>query len=514
MPFLNHLAVLSLLPALMLFFSRSQLLALTLSLAFLAGYPPFLLGGALLAWALAAALAGSNFQFGRRLAGWAGAGVLAAGLAACQLLPGLELLTLSRRGAGMGLEETLLYGYAPRDLLLWISPLMGGGNFNAAVNWTRCSHIGWVATCAAILAFFHLGWRRRAGLCFLLGSVFILILGAATPVSRAVWAHFPALRFVRYPGNLAFLGWPLTALLAAAGVARLAAPWRAAALPLIAAELLIYAAGAQPAAPREVFTDAGPLVRRLQEQVPGSRYLISPLALESHSGFGVADWKRRLYGLTNDPYRLRAAGNFGEPLVPKPSYDFMDFLYAQPSAVAAARFLPAVGTPLLITRDELKPAPQLIKAFDAKEFLWQGYRVAGSAALAWLLDKQAGAALGGGLPNTGLPAGALPLSLNWSGEDRFSVAIDQPAGPGWAFIAEPRFPGWRAILIAGGRQIAIQTLPAWHAFQKIQVPTGPWRLEFRYEPLSWRLGLTLSLLCLLGLGAYWYNFGLRAFDAS
>ena len=506
MPFLNHLAVLSLLPALPLFFRSPALLALTLAAAFLAGYPPFLVGGAVLAWAVMLALARPQGSWGRLAwscgQGWLAAGLLAAGLAACQLIPGAELMGLSRRSGGMGLEETLLFGYSWQDLASWVSPLLSSG-FDPAVNWTKSSYMGFVGALAAVWGLWSLGRRRAAGLAVLLGAVLFLILGGTTAASRAVWQHFPPLRFVRYPGNLAYLGWPLTALLAAAGWQKLRPSWRLPLFLLLAGELLCYGVGQAPLAPRGLFTDSGPLVSWLQGREGARRYLLSPLALESHSGRGVRDWKWRLYGLTNDPYRLRAAGNFGEPLVPRASYDLMDLLYRQTSAEAAARLLPGAGIEVLFTRDPLPSIPELRPERAA---LWHAYSAAGHTALAWALPERVGEDLPPGLPAGPLPAAAEPLSESWPRDDRFEVSGTRA---GWAFVAEPRYPGWKALLESGGAVRSVETFPAWGAFQKVRVPDGPWRLRFYYGPVPWGAGLLLTAVFLSAFGLYWYNLALR-----
>ena len=80
-------------------------------------------------------------------------------------------------------------------------------------------------------------------------------------------------------------------------------------------------AGRAPSSSRR----AGPLHGAGSKAKAEGRYLLSPLALERHAGADVVDWKTRLYGLTNAPYRLRAAGNFGEPLTLRASYGMMDF---------------------------------------------------------------------------------------------------------------------------------------------------------------------------------------------
>ena len=506
MSFLNHIAVLGLLPGFMLFFRKPVLLALTLACAFLAGYPPFLIGGVVLAWAVMAVLARPQGAWARSAwscgRGWTAAALLAAGLSACQLLPGAELFGLSRRSAGMGLEETLRYSYSWRELCSWISPWLIRG-FNPSVDWTKSCYMGFVGAGIAAWGLWKLRRKIVLGLACLLGAIFFLLLGDTTVFSRAVWAHWTPLHFVRYPGNLAYLGWSLTALLAAAGWQKLRPRWGAAFFLILAGELLCYGIGQAPLAPRRLFAEPGPLVTRLAQQGKGLRYLLSPLALENTIGFGVEDWKWRLYGLTNDAYHLRAAGNFGEPLVPRAGYEFMDMLYRQPSAAAAARQLPRAGILFLLTRDPWPGTPGLR---EEGHVLWHVYRVAGTSALAWFLDERLGSLLPAGLPERPLPAAAQALPLTWEREDRYEVS---GTGAGWAFIAEPRYPGWRVVLEDSRGRNWTDTQPAWGAFQKVRVPSGPWRLFFSYDPASWRRGLALTLICLLAFGVYWYNLALR-----
>jgi hypothetical protein len=67
-------------------------------------------------------------------------------------------------------------------------------------------------------------------------------------------------------------------------------------------------------------------------------------------------------------------------------------------------------------------------------------------------------------------------------------------------VADAYYPGWTA-LIDG---MPADVFPADYAFRGVLVPAGNHTVEFRYEPVSLRMGLTLSTLVLLqgfGLGA-------------
>lgn len=497
LPFLNHLAALTWAPALALLFRRRAALAGALALMFLAGYPTFVPGACAAAWAVALALRTRRGPGPAAWAAdWAAAGALALALSAVQLLPALELAGLSRRAGGVGPAEALTWGFTPADLRQWLSPLFVPlPSFHPEVDWWKCVYLGVAATAAALLGLARLPRRRAAALAAVLAAVGVLILGGSNPLSRWLWTHLAPLRFVRYPGNLAYLALlPLTALVGAG----FAEERRGALLAvLMTAELLVFARVSTPVTGRGLFTQAGPLARSLQSRLDGTRYLISPRALEASSGFGFTDWKTRLYGLTNAPYRLRAVANFGEPLVPAESYAFMDRVLSARSVDEAASWMSWAGASRLLT-----PAPiDSPRLADEERSLWRVSRLKAPAALAYRLAPDAGAALPEGLPDAA-PAPGAPLRVTRAREDRFSVEGD---GAGWAFVAEPRYPGWTATLVTPRAAAAADPVPALGPFQKVAVPDGPWRLDFRYDPPSWRRGVLISLLALLAFGSYWYH---------
>jgi Bacterial membrane protein YfhO len=64
---------------------------------------------------------------------------------------------------------------------------------------------------------------------------------------------------------------------------------------------------------------------------------------------------------------------------------------------------------------------------------------------------------------------------------------------GFVFLADEYFPGWHATV--DGEPTPI--LRANHAFRLVEVPAGDSLVEFRYAPLSLRLGALISCLTLL-----------------
>ncbi len=264
----------------------------------------------------------------------------------------------------------------------------------------------------------------------------------------------------------------------------------------MAVELVVLARVSTPLAPRGLFTEPGPLVRALQQRLDGTRYLISPRALEAGQGSDVLDWKSRLYGLTNAPYRLRAAGNFGEPLVPAPSYAVMDALFSLPSAQAAARWMPWVGASRLLT-----PAPAAGPFTSEGRALWEVSAVQARVSTAYRLTAAQGDRLPAGVELPPFSPGE-PLVVSRPREDELSVS---GSGEGRVFLAEPHFPGWTVTLEAGGARVPVAPRRALGAFQLYAVPAGEWTLRLRYVPRSFQAGVLLVVAALLAVGAYWYH---------
>lgn len=508
--FLNHVAILALFPALLLFSRRPALLAVCMTLSFLSGYPIMMLALTGAAWVVSAVPEEGPPSW-RPLAvhakRWAAAGLLSLGLGACLLVPAAELTAKSDRGAGVDEKVALTWSMEPRDAVQFTAPpFVDGERYSPTAYWWRTAYWGLAAVLAAGLGLARLTGPGRACALVYLGAVLLVVLGGTNPVSRWVWLNFWPLRYVRYPGTLSYLAIPVVTLLVAWGLQR--RKWAGLAAGLIAAELCFYAWGSQPTVPKEYFTDPGPVVRALRREAGASRYLISPLALHWTRGMGythdtaVLDLKHRLYGVSNMPYHLPSVANLGEPLVPKASYGFMDFMFSRKGLDETVKWLGWADVRVVMTRDRFPPG--------ALEYLgdslWHLYRNPGPASRAVWFDEETGgsipASLGGPVPEL---SKGVPLEARRTREDRLSISGEFPSS-GWLYVSEPRWSGWRAdIARPGASGAAADPLPALGAFQKLRVPAGAWTVRFAYEPWSWRAGLLLSLLFICGLAAYWYN---------
>lgn len=91
--------------------------------------------------------------------------------------------------------------------------------------------------------------------------------------------------------------------------------------------------------------------------------------------------------------------------------------------------------------------------------------------------------------------------------ERILVDVDA-AADGYVVLAEVAYPGWQATV--DGQPTPIER--ANFAFRAVRVPPGAHRVELRFAPAAWRLGLlisTLSLLALLAVAGWvWRRGGL------
>ena len=88
--------------------------------------------------------------------------------------------------------------------------------------------------------------------------------------------------------------------------------------------------------------------------------------------------------------------------------------------------------------------------------------------------------------------------------DSVSVQVDA-ACPGLLVLPDTYFPGWKATVNGRDRTI----YPTNGAFRGVNVPAGISRVEFRYEPRAFPMGVLLAVAALAGFGLIWLLSELR-----
>jgi hypothetical protein len=161
---------------------------------------------------------------------WSFAGVLVLGslLAAIQLIPTYEMVSLSQRSGGVTFQYASSYAYDPKDFWSFFYPYVNGdiGNLTYSgkgVFWEDYGYVGAVTLFLAVFAALR-WWRNWHVRFFSVVAVisYLLVLGPATPVYRFVFDYVPGMSYFRFPTRLLFITDGSLAVLAALGLTRFA----------------------------------------------------------------------------------------------------------------------------------------------------------------------------------------------------------------------------------------------------------------------------------------------------
>jgi hypothetical protein len=141
---------------------------------------------------------------------WSFAGMLILGslLAAVQLIPTYEMVSLSARSGGVTFEYASSYAYDPKDFWTFLTPYINGdpGNLTylgKSVFWEDYGYVGVVTFLLALAA--PLSWWRSWHVKFFSITAvvsYILVLGPGTPVYHWVFDYVPGMAYFRFPTRL------------------------------------------------------------------------------------------------------------------------------------------------------------------------------------------------------------------------------------------------------------------------------------------------------------------------
>ena len=352
----------------------------------------------------------------------------------------------------------------------------------------------------------------------LLGQALEIFSDRAWPAPPPQGDDLDAIRMAALIAWLVFMG--LTCVLLAARVSgRLAAgAFAVLALALVSADLFKAGMGATPAIDTDRATQpVTPGLERLRgtarfvgiERVFGPSPLLPNMALR----YGLADarsydlpvelrydrlWRRavrdgtptetpttsaRLSERSLPAFRLMsvtaiaqdpADRRIREPALPL-AYDGPDLrLYANPGALPRAG---VVDAQRLVAGEDAELEAVLAPGFDGRRTVVTGSRLPGLAAE----------------PGPG-PAGRARIVS----EEPERVVVEASARrPSELVLTDLHYPGWKVTL--DGRDAPLHRVN--YLLRGTTLPPGRHTVEFRYEPLSWRLGWIVSLLALIGLVA-------------
>ena len=160
-------------------------------------------------------------------------GILAAGLAAIQLLPTVEILLNSQRSGGIEFEQALSYSFWPWRVLTWAAPNFFGSPatndyWGYGAYWEDATYIGLPAAIAGLHAVISWlrsprdttrpGWTVVPFFAALIPLVLVLALGWNTPIFVWLYHNIPTFDLFQAPAR-----WMLLAVFAMATLAGIGA---------------------------------------------------------------------------------------------------------------------------------------------------------------------------------------------------------------------------------------------------------------------------------------------------
>jgi len=459
----NHFAAAAYVPAVLYFFEGDRAIALgfALALQWLAGFPPFscITGLALLAWSLCAGPT-------KRRVLWKSAWI-AAGLAAYQVVPFLELLAHSSRPIFLDPAAAAAFSESGNQLLrmlfipqwyAWRPQLAGDP---AVVSF----YLGpFVFLCAAWAVWKGSARERGVGLAVLLG--FILSMGTTLPGGRVL-----VMRLFRFPANWLLLSMTGMAFLSGWGVFHIkTGRWKWMTAGLVLADLLAFAQYVRVAwLPPSYLNDPPPIVQALKGLPRAGRIYHAPVVNQGFSGrdlLGMNDYvflKEFLAPSYGMAFELREVESY-QVLQLKRAERYQGRLAAEGPASPLLRW---AGVSAVVTRADAGPwGPQNLRIISVKDF----------ERPLFFPEKSPSAHI----EELSYEAGKISARLETDGTQEI-------------VFSEVSYPGWRVYIDGHKKSLDIFQ----ETFLAVQVPPGPHTIKFRfYSPAFW-IGMLLSAGTLL-----------------
>ncbi|MFL5306680.1 MAG: YfhO family protein [Polyangia bacterium] len=493
---------------------------------------------------------------GRGLACFAAALALGSLLAAVQLIPTYELVSLTQRAGGVTFDYASRFAYDPASFWTFLLPYSNGDIGDATyagkgIFWEEYGYVGVVTFLLAAYATVRCrkSWHVKFFALAAAGS-YLLVLGPATPAYWLVFHAVPGMKYFRFPTRLLVLTDASLIALASLGLARLAAELRGrrvSRIPVLAVVLTVvdllhaqlrqnpiadWATWTRPPATAKILSADSSLFRilcvggnhahrRTFQEAKGwegdlqpfvdQREFIQPstnvlYGLSSPNGYAnlIPKYLVDVWGDQNRAGVItRTASTRGDVFQPAPSFWKLMRMYDVKYLTSFWPFGPAphltpmglYGGAFLYRNDDVLPRAHLVGDVTV---------VRDDAAALETLTSDAFDP-GRSVLLDALPAGFHPGQATGGGGVQFlhygtKDAALQVRSPGAAILvfSDSYYPGWRA-------EVDGRTAPIFRANltqRAVVVPAGEHRVQFRFAPTTVVVGACLSLASLLILLAW------------
>lgn len=476
--------------------------------------------------------------------------VIASGIAAVQLLPTYELVSLGQRSGGNSFDYAAGFPYDPMDIKMFVYPFANGNVGNdtyrgSGVFWEDYGYAGLIPLLLAFAAAF-LCWRDWHARFFVFVALisFLMVLGSNTPFFKVIFFWIPGMKYFRFPTRLLFAVDFSIAVAAAIAMSQLASRWprlfaRSALvlLGMVIVDLVFFQIRLNPVADMKQWSAPPQTVIRLRDRERGGLYRVySPAAAKAHmAAFDQAHgWEGSLDPYVKQRELLQPCSNvlygIASPdgyiqLTPTPVVDvwgdqnrpglISKTVRVNPDAIVPAgawvKILSAFNVKVVISAlpvetSELQLEERVGDVYVYRNpgvlpraYLVGAFRVAANPLVAKAIllshefDPSEEAILYRNPPfsRQDPDAGATVDILKYS-NNRCEIHV-RTTRSGLLVLADTDYPGWRAEI--DGSETPI--LPANLCQRSVVVPAGDHVVRFVFDPLSVKAGLAITLLSLV-----------------
>lgn len=253
-------------------------------------------------------------------------GIVGLLISSIQFFPAWELFGNSMRGiSGLSQDVVGHYSLHIRDFIGLIMPyVLNQHSYQITgekIFWTTGMHIGITGCIVACVGFWCSSFVKKVWYMIIIGIVVFIALGSNTMIFNFLYDHVFVMKLFRYPSHSIYLLMIIIFFLSIRyGRVHFKRYHQLIFIPLLI-ELCVLNYRPYPVIESEYFHYKGETISFLQERRMNGRYLLSP---KTQNDSGVYSWdvssgwylfKERLAGQIGLPFHLYNADGFGEPLV-------------------------------------------------------------------------------------------------------------------------------------------------------------------------------------------------------
>lgn len=433
-------------------------------------------------------------------------------LAMAQILPSLELISNSIRGDGISFQNTVSYSIHPQEFIKFlVFPLWNKLKpFYAGDIHTFGFYFGVFALLTLLFNIVKLKSSKEKLFLVVLIVSFALAVGKYFPLYKIFYLYFPGWKYFRFPSQIIFVSAFSFSILTGFSIEKLNnTALKMILIPLIFVELYLFGVNANPLVDESFYKASTEKISFLKNDPDLFRYMLTPDARgeapetsadKSEFWLNVKDMLYPNIGMAynlfdadgHETMRLKRYDDF-QSRITGPSSLLLDFLnvkyilshknitspeysLARDGYVKIYRnnnYLPRV---FLVSEAKYLPENEILDYVSSEKFNPQKEVI---------VEEKVDFQTVNELTNS---SGMNVVTIDSYQSNRLSLNLNLRE-PKWLVLSEVYYPGWK-VLVDGKTE---KVYRANYAFRTIPLIAGPHKVEFYYDPITFKIGAGVSL---------------------